>query len=214
MIAPRIATPTNVAERLRDDEIDVWLLRYRRQEGRAPLRRLLSAYLGVDADAVGFVEGSHGRPALAGEHDQSVGFNWSHSGSCAAIAIGRHIAPGIDIEQTRDRPRALDIAHRFFRTDEAIALAALPAHAIGAAFLELWTAKEAVLKAMGRGLSFGLDRLSIASEDGRLSLRQLDDDEVSAWQLHPLSLDSSLTAALAWRGEARHIRLWRLASES
>jgi 4'-phosphopantetheinyl transferase len=213
MIAPHAATPTNVAEHLRDDEIDVWHLRYRPQEGRAPLRRLLSAYLRVDADELGFVEGRHGRPALASGHDQSLGFNWSHSGTHAAVAIGRHIAPGIDIEQKRDRPRALDIAQRFFCAEEAAALAAVPAHEASASFLELWTAKEAVLKALGRGLAFGLDRISIACEDGRLRLRRLDDDRVDAWQLHQLLLDTSLTAAVAWRGGTRHIRLWTLASD-
>jgi 4'-phosphopantetheinyl transferase len=212
MIAPHPATPANVAEHLRDDEIDVWLLPYHRQLGRVPLRRVLAAYVGVAPEALELVEGSHGRPALASGQDPSLGFNWSHSGGHAAIAIGRHIVPGIDIEHRRHRPRALSIAQRFFCADEAVALAGLPTSATEAAFLDLWTAKEAVLKALGRGLAFGLDRLSVACVDGRLSLRRLDGERVSAWQLQQLPLDASLTAALAWRGEIRRIRLWTLAS--
>src|SRR3546814_6405959 len=61
------------------------------------------------------------------------------------------IVPGIDLERQRPRARALEIAERYFSADEAAALAALPAADRSVAFLELWTAKEAVLKALGRG---------------------------------------------------------------
>jgi 4'-phosphopantetheinyl transferase len=163
MIAMHAPTLANLAGHLRDDEIHVWHLAYRREQGRAPLRRVLAAYLGIDADAVTLVDGEHGRPALATSHDQSLGFNWSHSGDQALIALGRHVMPGIDVERRRERPRALEIAQRYFSIDEAATLATLPAVDRSTAFLELWTAKEAVLKALGRGIAFGLHRLSIAS---------------------------------------------------
>jgi 4'-phosphopantetheinyl transferase len=204
MIAMLAQTLAKLAEHLRDDEVHVWHLGYRREQGRAPLRRVLAAYLGLDADA--------GRPALATGHDQSLGFNWSHSGDQALIAIGRHVMPGIDVEHRRERPRALEIAQRYFSADEAATLAALPAADRSAAFLELWTAKEAVLKALGRGLAFGLHRLNIASTGDQLSLLQLEDDDIRAWQLQRLAVDTTLLAALAWRGGARLIRLGTLAS--
>ncbi|MGH8157965.1 MAG: 4'-phosphopantetheinyl transferase family protein [Rhodanobacter sp.] len=212
MIASHAPTLANVAEHLRDDEIHVWHLAYRHAQGRAPLRRVLAAYLGIDADTVALMDGEHGRPALAAGHDPSIGFNWSHSGEHALIAIGRHVVPGVDLEQVRARPRALEIAQRYFSADEAAALAILPPVERSTAFLELWTAKEAVLKALGRGLAFGLHRLSIASAGTRLSLQQLEGDDIHAWQLQRLAVDATLLAALAWRGEARRIRLHRLAS--
>jgi 4'-phosphopantetheinyl transferase len=212
MIAMHAQTLAKLAEQLRDDEIHVWHLGYRREQGRAPLRRVLATYLGLDADAVILVDGKHGRPALATGHDQSLGFNWSHSGDQALIAIGRHVMPGIDVEHRRERPRALEIAQRYFSVDEAATLAALPAADRSAAFLELWTAKEAVLKALGRGLAFGLHRLSIASTEDHLSLLQLEDDDIRAWQLQRLAVDTALLAALAWRGGARQIQLGTLAS--
>jgi len=212
MTATHAQTLANVAEHLRDDEIHVWQLDYRPLHGREPLRAVLGAYLGIDADRVTLIDGEHGRPALAGGHDQSLGFNWSHSGNRALIAVGRRITPGIDLEQLRARPRAMEIARRYFSTVEAEALAALPAMARDAAFLEMWTAKEAVLKALGRGLAFGLDRLSIASAAGELILQRLEGDDVDAWQLQRLAVDRTLVAALAWRGDTRRIRLGTLAS--
>ncbi|OOG53259.1 4'-phosphopantetheinyl transferase superfamily protein [Rhodanobacter sp. C03] len=213
MTTAHAPTLASLAGRLHDDEIHVWHLAYRATQGRAPLRRVLAAYLGIDSDAVTLVTGEHGRPALAADLDPSLGFNWSHSGDHALIAIGRQVQPGIDLERRRERPRALEIARRYFNADESAALAALPAADRSVAFLELWTTKEAVLKALGRGIAFGLHRLSIASDGDRPILRQLDGDDVHAWQLQRLTLDPTLLAALAWRGGPRQIRLHTLASD-
>lgn len=212
MIATHALTLAKLAEHLRDDEIHVWRLDYQSQQRRAPLLKVLGAYLGVDEQQVVLTHGEYGRPALAAPHDQSLGFNWTHSGSHALIAVGRGIAPGIDIERLRARPRALEIAARYFSQDEAAVLAALPDHVRPTAFLELWTAKEAVLKALGRGLAFGLDRLSVARRAGQLALDRLEGDDVAAWQLQHLPVGDALIGALAWRGDPRQIRLGTLAS--
>ncbi|HWU75232.1 MAG TPA: 4'-phosphopantetheinyl transferase superfamily protein [Rhodanobacter sp.] len=200
-----------IAEQLHDEEIHVWRLDYRRQEGRTPLRHVLAAYLGIDVSEVVLIDGAHGRPQLAPWLDQTLGFNWSHSGEHALIAVARGITPGIDLERLRQRTRALAISERFFSHDEHAMLAALPGEDLAVNFLELWTAKEAVTKATGRGLAFGLDRLSIGRSVDRLTLQRLDGDDASAWQLHRLIPESSLVAALAWRGAPRLIRLGALA---
>lgn len=205
-------TLAKLAEHLRDDEIHVWCLDYRSQHGRTPLLSVLATYLGTGAGQIALATGEYGRPALALAHDQSLGFNWSHSGSHALIALGRHVTPGIDVERLRERPRALAIAERFFSAGEVAGLAGLPPAERTLAFLELWTAKEAVLKALGRGIAFGLDRLSVAASAERLSLQQLEGDDVDAWQLQRLAVGPALVAALAWRGGPRRIRLGRLAS--
>ena len=217
MHAADSSSPTKVAEHLRDDEIHVWRLAYQHKHGRAPLQTLLAAYLGKPAEALTFVDGEHGRPSLAAPDDAAFGFNWSHSGGEALVAIGRGITPGIDLERMRERPRALQLAQRYFTTDEAAALAAVPDPRRSIAFLHLWTAKEAVLKATGRGLAFGLHRLSFSRFDEPLALHRLDGDDADAWQVHRLDLDSmfldsTLIATLAWRGSPRSIRLCTLAA--
>ena len=211
MIVTPVETLAKLAEGLRDDEIHVWHVRYDRQHGRDPLRRVLAAYLGRHADDVVLTDGEHGRPALAPALDSSLGFNWSHSGQHALIAVGEHVTPGVDVERQRERPRALEIAQRYFTREESVALAALPADQRHAAFLELWTAKEAVLKAIGRGIAFGLDRLNIVSESDGLALDRLDDHDVNEWQLRRLRFEPDLLGALAWRGERRDVRCGFLA---
>jgi 4'-phosphopantetheinyl transferase len=205
MIALRHPSPADMASRLRDDDIHVWQLDYAAAKERQPLLFLLAAYLGVEASHVVLVENEHGRPALAPAHATSIDFNWSHSGDHAVVAIGRGLELGVDLERVRARPRALEIAGRYFSADETAALAALPPAARDVAFLEFWTAKEAVLKALGRGIAFGLHRLSIATDGQRLSLRRLEGENVQEWQLRRLPVDATLIAALAWRGGARRI---------
>ena len=211
-----IVTPepllANVAEALRDDEIHVWRVDYRPALGRRPLRELLAGYLGIAAEQVMLADGEHGRPALAAGHDPALGFNWSHSGDQGLIAVGRNVTPGIDLECLRPRRRTVELATRFFSADESAMLAALPLAEQNTAFLELWTAKEAVVKALGRGIAFGLDRFSVARDGSELQLLRLDGDDVGAWQLHGLTLDPGVVAALAWRGSSRRVRLGTFAS--
>jgi 4'-phosphopantetheinyl transferase len=191
--------------------VHVWRLRYDRAQGRAPLRAVLAAYLGVPPARVELAAGPHGRPVLAAGLDDALGFNWSHSGAQAFLAVARGLAPGIDLERVRPRPHALEIARRYFAPAEADWLAALPDAARDAASLRLWTAKEAVLKALGRGLAFGLHRLEIGLDDGTPRLRRLESQRPADWQLHAVPADDGHVAALAWHGGPRRIVLRPLA---
>lgn len=202
-----------IAARLDREALHVWRLRYDPRRGRAPLRALLGAYLGMPAEAVGLSAGEHGRPRLADAPADGLDFNWTHSGDCALVALGRHVEPGIDVERRRARPRGLEIARRYFAPEEADWLAAQAPERQDEAFLALWTAKEAVLKALGRGLAFGMHRLAIGGDAGGLRLLRLEDDEAARWQLQPLEVDPQHVAALAWRGAPRRVTQWVLAGE-
>ena len=199
-------TCKKATEQLDDREIHLWWMPYTREQGRGPLLTVLGRYLGTDSGNVVLEIGEHGRPALDKTQDDSLDFNWSHSGAHAVIAIGRNVSLGIDVERVRERPKALALARRYFAEDEIAVLAQLRDAERSAAFLDLWTAKEAVLKATGRGIAFGLHRLTISSEPDSLVLKQLDDDNATDWQLYRLPLHPDYVAALAWRGGYREIK--------
>ncbi|WNL46239.1 4'-phosphopantetheinyl transferase superfamily protein [Dyella sp. BiH032] len=203
--------PAKVAEHLRDDEIHVWRMAYDHHQGRSPFRVLLAAYVGCPVEQVQLESGEFGRPRLVGAGAGGLHFNWSHSGDRALFAVARGVEPGVDLERLRPRPRALAIAERYFSHQEAAALAALAPERRDTAFLQLWTAKEAVLKATGRGLAFGLHRLHIEHAEERLALRFLDGELPADWQLHRLEVDAWHVGSLAWRGGPRTIRLRTLA---
>lgn len=206
--------PAKVAEPLRADEIHVWRVHRPKGAGREPLLGLLARYLEVTPAQVRLVQGEHGRPTLDAIHGNAFEFNWSHSGEQALVVLARGVSPGIDLEQRLARANALEIAQRFFTAGEADWLGSLDTDERHAAFLDLWTAREAVLKALGRGLAFGLDRLSFRPDEGGLVLQRLDGDEPAAWQLHQLDVGKDAFAALAWRGTPRRIRLFALAGDA
>jgi 4'-phosphopantetheinyl transferase len=124
--------------------------------------------------------------------------------------VARGITPGIDLEQLRPRAHALELARRFFTADEAAGLAALPEASRNTAFLQQWSAKEAVLKSLGRGIAFGLHRLNVAGAGAPLALTWLDGDDAGAWRLQPLDVGTQHVATLAWRGGPRRIRWYAL----
>lgn len=190
------------------DEIHLWSIRYRRELGREPLLHVLARYLGGEPSAIALTAGPYGRPGLALGHPDPLHFNWSHSGERALIAVARSVQPGIDLELADRRPqRAVDaLARRFFAAEESAWLGQLAPAGRGLAFLQLWTAKEAVLKAHGQGISFGLHRVHVASGQGGLVLQAFDGEHVDAWQLRSLPIEHGYVAALAWRGGAMHLR--------
>lgn len=164
----------------------------------ALVRPWLAMALDLADDALPLRRDGHGRPRLDAP---GIDANWSHSGERLLVALGRGVQVGADLELLRPRPRALELAERFFARAETQALAALPADAQEAAFVRLWCAKEAVLKAHGRGIAFGLHRLEFASRGDTWALVACDPalGRPADWTLHAFTPMPGYLASLAWR---------------
>jgi 4'-phosphopantetheinyl transferase len=149
---------------------------------RARLRQLLAARLGVWPEAVEFVYGKNGKPAL-GQRFMDTGwrFNVSHCDDVAVYAFSRRRDVGIDVEALRPIREADAIAARFFSRCEREAYLALAPQDRPLGFLSCWTRKEAVVKALGNGLCMPLDRL----------------DDACGWRLHSFSPLPGFIAAVA-----------------
>lgn len=200
------AVPTERAHSLGAQDIHVWRMDYERSQGHAPFRTLLASYLGASPDTLVFGHGTHGRPFLARPHS-SLDFNWSHSGSLAVIAVARNLPRlGVDFERHRARPRALPLAQRFFDPDEYARLCALLPEQQEDAFLRLWTTKEAVLKAIGRGIGFGLNRVTFNVDETSVTPEDFAPDAgpTDLWHLQRID-DTQGYACLAWRDDNRHV---------
>lgn len=164
------------------------------------VRPWLAAALQIPHQTLPLQRDALGRPWLAApcdDHDTS----WSHSGDRLLVALGCGVRIGVDLEFLRPRPRASALAERFFTAGEAASLAALPMDAREAAFVRLWCAKEAVLKAHGSGLAFGLDRLEFVERDGAWTLAACDPalGAPADWTLHAFAPMPGYLATLAWR---------------
>ena len=161
-------------------------------------RPWLAAALGLPAPALPLRRDAHGRPRLG---VAGADASWSHSGEQLLVALGTGVRVGADLELLRPRPRALELAARFFAPAEGDALSALPAEMREEAFVRLWCAKEAVLKAHGRGLAFGLHRLEFALRDDAWALVACDPalGAPADWSLHAFTPMPGYLASLAWR---------------
>ncbi len=179
---------------------------YRAGRAAEPLvRDWLSTELGTPAEALAIHRTARGRPQLGPPH-ADWDASWSHSGEGLLMALARGLRVGIDLEVRRARPKAQVLARRFFAPAEAAELDALPDDAREAAFVRLWCAKEAVLKAHGQGISFGLHRLVFARE-GSGDWRMVACDPAlgtpADWALRTFRPAPDYLATVAWRDRWR-----------
>ena len=179
----------------------LWLLPHRRGEhGEPTVRPLLGEALACSDERLPLHRSLQGRPLLGPPYER-FDTGWSHSGDALLLALGESIQLGVDLEQLRPRPRARELARRFFHADEVRWLEAGATDAMEFSFVRLWCAKEALLKAHGQGLSFGLDKLVFAEQGNAMKLVACDaalgapDD----WTVHEWTPLEGYRAALAWR---------------
>ena len=140
---------------------------------------------------------ARGRPRLAaGAGD----IGWSHAGGRLLLAHASSGTVGVDVEREDRRVDAVRVARRYFASDEIAVLDALDAAARGVAFLRLWCAKEAVLKAHGLGIAFGLSRVAFEINGHSLRMTHCDPrlGDVSDWRLHVQTPEPGYLAVLAW----------------
>lgn len=118
---------------------------------RAQMRRILGENLGLPPRDVPLKESDHGKPLLA-EPYESLHFNLSHCTDLGLLALSTDGPVGVDIESWDRADDLLECESTFCHPAEITALPVSKAER-GKRLLEIWTAKEAVLKALGTGLS-------------------------------------------------------------
>src|SRR5215475_5606508 len=116
------------------------------------LRLTLAHYLDADARELRFMKSARGRPELAARGIPPIRFNLSHTHGLVGCVITRSADCGVDVESLGNIEYRELIA-RVLAPVEYAALLALDEEDRRDRFLEIWTLKEAYLKARGLGLS-------------------------------------------------------------
>lgn len=129
---------------------------------RAELRKILAEVLGLSPLEVPLVVSENGKPLLAAPF-QHLHFNLSHCDDLAVVAWSVDGPVGVDLEPFRRAPELLECVPTFCHPVE---ISALPVSGAARAdrLLKIWTAKEAVLKALGTGLFTAPETLRIDFE--------------------------------------------------
>ncbi len=174
--------------------------RARFASARALVRTAMGRATGVAPDLVRFdrrcryCEGPHGKPRVPGA---AVKFSLSHSGGRVALALAAHAEPGVDVERISARPIAR-LAPRVLSAAELLDLEAVAPGDRSAAYHTYWTRKEAILKAVGLGLSSSLRGITVSAPDRPAELTRWEADfsppDIAMSDLRP---GPGYTAALA-----------------
>lgn len=120
-------------------------------------RLVLAAVARASPHSLEFYDDVHGKPRLYGQN--SVYFNLSHTHGMVAFAYSRVMEVGVDIEFLEPKIYDRAMAAMTLTPDEILSVecAADPHHA----FLLYWTAKEAVMKAEGKGMSMSMREIRV-----------------------------------------------------
>lgn len=118
------------------------------------LRELLGTQLGVEPGALRFVTNAWGKPALVADAGWTpLEFNLSRTRQAVAVAWSTAAVVGVDVEHQRPLGDLDGVARQVMHPREWALWEALPAERRVDWFYTLWTAKEAVMKCAGYGMS-------------------------------------------------------------
>lgn len=123
---------------------------------RAMQREILAGYAGGSPADIQFGVVAMGKPTLSRPNDIGIQFNTTHSGNLVIIAVTLNREVGVDVEEVRPVPRALQVSRRCFSEDEHRSLESLTESQLPRAFLSIWVKREGTAKARGDGVWRGL----------------------------------------------------------
>lgn len=156
--------------------------------GHGLLRALIGRYLGRDGDLVRYARGPFGKPFLEG---QDLRFSFSDTKDAVLVAFSHVVEIGADIETMQRTVDHDAVSEHYFTAEETEDIAS--AKDGKRRFLELWTRKEAVLKASGVGIMDDLHVLRVNGQEQRMSI--------------------SHEAFIAHAAEEYHVRTWSVGTD-
>jgi len=148
----------------------------------ALLRVMLSRTAGRPPGTWTFSPGPHGKPGVAAEHGlPDLQFNITHTRGLVAVALSWRGPIGVDAQILDAALDEVALAKRFFAAAEAELVTAASALERPRVFAQLWTLKEAYIKATGLGLSTPLDSFAFGLAPLGVEFGQ-DRADPAAWQ--------------------------------
>ena len=180
--------------------------------GRGFLRQTLSRYLQIPPCELDFNYSANGKPTLISDAKSApLHFNLAHSGDLALLAVTRMGAVGVDVESIRPVKDADYLVERFFSERENLLFQKLAPEEKPGAFFNLWTRKEALLKATGEGISGGLNRVEVsflANEPACLLAINGSEEQAREWTLHAMQLAQNFVGAVAIQVRPVQFAMW------
>lgn len=187
----------NADERARAERFHFALHKRRFIAARSELRKIIGTYLSVAPETIEFIYTEHHKPHLLNTRLQ---FNLSHSQDIAIFAFTLDDAIGVDIEKIQDS-YSIKVAARYFSPQENDYLSHLPDNHRCKEFYRIWATKEALVKAIGKGLSLPFSSFSVPKQEEVASITLENHD----WFLIPLAIHPDYQAAVVTQQNIKQI---------
>jgi 4'-phosphopantetheinyl transferase len=129
----------------------------------------------------------------------------------ALYAVTSKSIVGIDNEYIREDIDTEQIAQKFFSQNEIKFLENAPEAKRKKIFYQLWTRKEAILKAMGKGISFPMDQFDVSlinEQDFSPVGIHGENRPLSKLYVQDIELDEGYFAAIAYESCGMNISFW------
>lgn len=164
---------------------------------RIQLRQLLSVYLNVKPVDVLFQYAEFGKPSIV---NSPLSFNVSHCGDLALVAVSLTEDLGVDVEQWRTLDNIEGLVQRNFSAEEKNEWLGISKENKNRVFFNIWTCKEAFIKATGRGLGMGVNRMTFSlAYPHEMADCPEEYGRADEWCCVPLAFDGLLSATLVVR---------------
>jgi phosphopantetheinyl transferase len=176
------------------------------------LRRALSKYADIRPSDWQFTTSGLAKPSIESVDTRvpALSFSLSHTRGCVACAITSSAPLGVDVERIDRAQFVQEIADRYFSEREAAWLHQCSSERRNIRFVELWTLKEAFLKAVGIGLSGSLTDVSFRfDEDARIEFLGPSTINPTRWHFALFEPVCDVRLGIAVRSAARPCFLMR-----
>ncbi|MCB0764571.1 MAG: 4'-phosphopantetheinyl transferase superfamily protein [Flavobacteriales bacterium] len=175
--------------------------------GHGMLRELLGLHLGEDPTEVRMERGPYGKPYIPGH---PLHFNLSDTKDAVLIAITRNEEVGADIETMTRTVDHAAVSEHYFTPEEIEDIRA--ATESKRRFLELWTRKEAVLKASGIGIMEDLRVLRVngARNENWITHREFMRMAAPAYHVQGFHIGAHHLVSLALAVPRKAVRAWKM----
>lgn len=196
-------------EKERADRLRVELKKKQFIISRSVLRKIISNSINKSHDEIVFSYTEKDKPFIKDKiNNKKVEFNISHSEQRILIAVTLHNRVGIDVEKINAKIDFESLSARFFSNKENEFLRSLKESKKLDAFYNIWTRKEAFIKATGKGIAYGLDNFSVCSDNKITSKIDFEDEEAleeNWFSFELMNIDQYKTALSTDNKEAEFI---------
>ena len=175
--------------------------------GRALARTMIARYTGLAPAQILFSRESQGRPfLLQSGSNPTLRFSISYTDGLVGIGLTLKRYIGFDLENTNNKINCLEIASNYFSAAEYEELKQLSDPLRKERFFQLWTLKEAYVKAQGGGLQIPLDEMSFHHraeiQKGSIHFSLIGVDK-KRWRFGSCRLDKQYWAAFCVNQDSR-----------